>query len=131
MSSPFVGFANATLIFQVPGVTTINTFGNPQAPTTELEVTAILRKSNRQPTVILNPGADIDLILVTGRCISPIELPAELVAQSVAQAVIDGQEGEFVLSANVHSPFIPRSVLGQAIEGHFRVRKLWGDSLEL
>lgn len=149
MTSPFSSFANATLTFKVPtdavnfdggfdfdGSSTAaslstNQLGNPEGRVITLVVTAMLRKSNRQPTNILNPGSDVDLVLLTGRCINPIELPVELVAQSVAEAVIDGQTGEFTLSANVQSPFVPRNVLGQAIEGHFRVRKIWGDSYEL
>lgn len=129
MISPFASFANATLIFKVPGVTVINSLGNPQGAVTDLVVTAMLRNSNRQPTNILNPGSDVDLVLVTGRCISPIALPLAVVAESVAQAVINGVVGEFVLSANIQSPFVPKEILGQTIKGHFRVRKIWGDSL--
>lgn len=131
MSSPFASFVNATLVFKVPGTVTVNDIGNPEAEAPILEVKAMLRKSNRQPTVLMTPGANSDMVLLTGRCIDPIELPVELVAQSVAEAVIDGQEGEFILSANVQSPFVPRGVLGQAIEGYFRTKKIWGDSFEL
>ena len=129
MISPFASFANATLIFKVPGVTVINSLGNPQGAVTDLVVTAMLRKSNRQPTNILNPGSDVDLVLLTGRCINPIALPLTVVAESVAQAIVDGVAGEFVLSASIQSPFVSRAVLGQAIEGHFRVGKIWGDSV--
>lgn len=129
MISPFASFANATLIFKVPGSTVINSLGNPQGAVTDLVVTAMLRKSNRQPTNILNPGSDVDLVLLTGRCINPIALPLAVVAESVAQAIVDGVAGEFVLSASIQSPFVSRAVLGQAIEGHFRVGKIWGDSV--
>lgn len=129
MISPFASFANATLIFKVSGSTVINSLGNPQGVVTDLVVTAMLRKSNRQPTNILNPGSDVDLVLLTGRCINPIALPLTVVAESVAQAIVDGVAGEFVLSASIQSPFVSRAVLGQAIEGHFRVGKIWGNSL--
>ncbi len=149
MTSPFAEFANATLTFKVPADAinydgtfnfdgdntaaslSTNQLGNPEGRIIPLVVTAMLRKSNRQPINILNPGSDTDLILLTGRCINPIALPPEIVVQSVAEAVVDGVAGEFVLNANIQSPFVPREVLGQAIEGYFRVRKIWGDSYEL
>ena len=130
MTSPFASFANATLTFKVPGVTVINSLGNPQGAVTNLVVKAMLkRNANRQPTNILNPGSDVDLVLLRGRCVDPIALPLALVAESVAIAEIDGYIGEFTLSAIVQSPFVSKEILGQAIEGHFRVRKIWGDSL--
>jgi hypothetical protein len=149
VTSPFAEFANATLTFKVPAKAinydgnfnfdgsntsaslSTNQLGNPEGRVIPLVVTAMLRKSNRQPTNILNPGSDIDLVLLTGRCINPIALPPEIVVQSVAEAVIDGVAGEFVLGANIQSPFLLKEILGQAIEGYFRVRKIWGDSYEL
>ena len=129
MTSPFADFANATLTFKVPGSTVTNNLGNPEGAVTELVVKAMLRKSNRQPTNILNPGSDVDLVLLTGRCVEPIALPLAIVAESVAIANIEGQVGEFTLNAGIQSPYVPKEILGQAIEGYFRTRKIWGDAL--
>lgn len=130
MTSPFADFVNAILTFKVPSTTAVNSLGNPEGAVTEFVVKAMLkRNANRQPTNILSPGSDVDLVLLRGRCVDPIALPLAIVAESVAIAEIDDMVGEFTLSAIVQSPSVPKEVLGQAIEGYFRVRKIWGDTL--
>jgi len=127
MSSPFVDFVNATLTFKVPGVITLDDSGNPSSVPTELIVKVSIKRDRKQASEFLRLGTGADLVPVTGRCVDPLELPPGLVAGAVAIAQISDQSGEFILGGSIQSPYYPVTLLGQAIAGNFRSKKIWGD----
>ena len=132
--SPFKGFENAEIIFQVQeGDYLVNAVGNPIASTKEVKIIALLKESksssSKYAEEILNfAGVDGYVYLLEGYLVEPTTYPKELQFMMEGEAEITvstnmPKNGRFKLLPVVQSPYSVATGIDivTPIKGLFRI----------
>lgn len=112
MPSPFLGFDNATLIFQIPtGTYAINSTGGRTPVTAPVSIRALLKPVRDVAQIQYYLGADQTSELMRGYLVEPMSLPAglHLPADGVAEieiAIGVVAKGSFKMLPCTASPYL-------------------------
>jgi hypothetical protein len=124
-------FANATLIFRVPGgnLVTNEVTGNVSVQSDEVTIRAYLKligRNNRRLTVPNIPGVDESSEQVDGYLCDPVSLPAGVKQYARGTATIGDRTGTFVLVLPTLSPIVfslkISNITGRKIGGFFTIQ---------
>lgn len=127
MTTPFTAFANATLTIPVPtGPESVDAYGNVQATTETLTVTAMLNPSDRQVTSNPFGGANTEEQYVEGRCVEPTKLPFAIQPETICDATVNGDPYKFRLLPSLNSAYGQDEILGQPLRGYLQQATVWG-----
>jgi hypothetical protein len=132
--SPFKGFENAEIVFQVPsGDYLVNAVGNPIASTKEVKIIALLKQSksfnSQYAQEIQNfAGADGYVFLLEGYLIEPTVYPEEVQFMMEGEAIITlsintPRNGRFKLLPIIQPPYLVAASIDLVtpIKGLFRI----------